>query len=163
MKIFAVLCTLAVLTGCIMVPIPVTVSMGQTSPTEQPLPSTTPAIRAFDQQFAALRAENGLPVLRSNAGLDAVALAHSQEMVAYGFVSHVDRRGQRAQARVRNAGVTKCGIGENVAKGQNSVAEVLSGWMTSSGHRANMLNRNYSSYGIGRVGNTWTLVFALPC
>jgi len=151
--------------GCVpvVVPIPVTVSSGQLAPTEIALAQTAPAIQAFDQQFAAVRAAQGLPALRSNAQLDRVALAHSQDMLANGYLSHEDRNGLRAQGRVRKAGITRCGIGENIAQGQKSVDEVVSAWLASAGHRRNMLNRDYSSYGIGRVGDTWTLVFALPC
>jgi uncharacterized protein YkwD len=84
-------------------------------------------------------------------------------MQAYAYVSHEDRSGQRAQGRVHSAGVTRCGIGENIAQGQKSVDEVIAAWMNSSGHRRNMLNRDYASYGIGRSGDYWTLVFALSC
>lgn len=163
MKKFAMLGVIATLMGCVPIPIPVTVSMGQTSLQELALPMTTPAIRTFDQQFTAVRASQGLGGLRSNAGLDRIALAHSQDMAVNGYISHVDRSGQRAQGRVRKAGVTNCGIGENIAQGQSSVEEVVAAWMASPGHRRNLLNRDYASYGIGRVGDTWTLIFALPC
>jgi uncharacterized protein YkwD len=163
MKIFVMLGLCASLMGCLAVPIPVTVSMGQTSPREIPLPQTAPAIGSFDQQFAAVRAAQGLPALRSNASLDRSALSHSQDMVANNYLAHADRNGNRAQDRVRAARITNCGIGENIAKGQKSVEEVVAAWMASPGHRRNMLNRDYVSYGIGRVGDTWTLVFALPC
>ena len=149
--------------GCVPVPIPVTVSVGQVAPTEIALPTNAPAIRAFDQQFNATRAAQGLAQLRSNAQLDRVALLHSQDMLANGYLSHEDRNGLRAQGRVRQAGITRCGIGENIAKGQKSVEEVIAAWLASPGHRGNMLNGNYASYGIGRAGDTWTLVFALPC
>ena len=159
--------TIAALTvaamGCVPVPIPVTIQAGQVGPTEAPLPTNAPAIRTFDQQFAVTRASAGLPPLRSNAQLDALALAHSRDMAANNYLSHVDLNGQRAQDRARNAGITRCGIGENIAQGQDSVEEVIAAWLDSPGHRRNMLNRNYSSYGIGRAGDTWTLVFALPC
>ena len=163
MKTFYLLPVVATLMGCVPIPIPVTISSGQTSPQESPLPTTVPAIRSFDQQFTALRASQGLQALRSNSSLDRIALVHSQDMAANGYLSHVDRSGQRAQARVRNAGITNCGIGENIAQGQNSVEEVVAAWMASPGHRRNLLNSDYASYGIGRVGDTWTLVFALPC
>lgn len=152
----------ASLMGCF-VPIPVTVSMGQVAPTEVALAVNAPAIQSFDRQFKAVRATQGLSALRSNAGLDAVALAHSKDMLANGYLAHADRSGRRAQGRARAAGVTNCGIGENIAQGQGSVEEVVAAWMASPGHRRNMLNSDYVSYGIGRVGDTWTLVFALSC
>ena len=163
MRILMMMGLCASLMGCIIVPIPVGVSSSSYSPNEAPLPATAPAIQTFDRQFAALRREKGLSPLRSNASLDAVALAHSKDMRAHGYVSHNDRNGQRAQARVRQAGITRCGIGENIAQGQDSVAEVIAAWMESTGHRRNMLKSDYASYGIGRDGDYWTLVFALSC
>jgi uncharacterized protein YkwD len=163
MRLIVMLGLCASLMGCIVVPIPVTVSSGSFRPSEAPLPATAPAIQAFDQQFAAVRAANGLPPLRSNSGLDASALSHSADMQKHSYVAHEDRNGLRAQGRVHRTGVTRCGIGENIAQGQKSVEEVVTAWMNSAGHRRNMLNRDYASYGIGRVGDYWTLVFALPC
>lgn len=160
-RLFASTVVAALMAGC--VPIPIPVSAAQVAATEAPLVRTTPAIASFDRQFAALRTAQGLQPLRSNAGLDAVALAHSRDMAAQGYLAHVNKSGRNAQARVRAAGVTNCGIGENIAQGQDSVEEVVAAWLASPGHRRNMLNRNYESYGIGRQGDTWTLVFALPC
>ena len=39
--------------------------------------------------------------------------------------------------------------GENIAIGQSSAKRVMESWMESSGHRANILNSNYVSIGIG--------------
>lgn len=39
--------------------------------------------------------------------------------------------------------------GENIAYGQDSPAEVMDAWMTSSGHRANILHSGYTNIGIG--------------
>lgn len=163
MRILMMVGLCASLMGCIVVPINVTVSSESFRPSEAPLPATSPAIQKFDSQFAALRREKGLAPLQSNSGLDAVAQSHSADMLAHGYIAHEDRNGQRAQARVRRAGITRCGIGENIAKGQGSVEEVIAAWMTSSGHRRNMLKSDYASYGIGRVEDYWTIVFALSC
>lgn len=163
MRILMFLGFCAALTGCITVPVPASVSSSSFRPSEAPLMVTAPAMDSFDVQFAAARAAQGLPPLSSNAGLDEVATAYSREMYVNGYFSHVDRHGGRAQDRVEKIGVTRCGIGENLAWGQKSVPEVMAGWMTSPTHRRNMLNPDYVSYGIGRVGNTWTLLFAVPC
>jgi uncharacterized protein YkwD len=148
--------------GC--VPVVVPIPMGTTSITVvKALPQTPPAMAQFDQAYANLRAEKGLGPLISNAGLDQLAYAHAFDMVENNYLAHRDLRGRNAQDRARLAGVTQCGIGENVAQGQTSVAEVLQAWMDSPGHRANLLNSDYANYGIGRVNDTWVLVFALPC
>lgn len=40
-------------------------------------------------------------------------------------------------------------LGENIAYGYQSPTEVMTGWMNSEGHRANILNENYTHIGIG--------------
>jgi uncharacterized protein YkwD len=39
-------------------------------------------------------------------------------------------------------------VGENIAMGQNSSAEVVQAWMDSPGHRANILNSGYQRIGV---------------
>jgi len=55
-------------------------------------------------------------------------------------------------------------LGENVAYGYGSVESVMAGWMNSSGHRANILNANFTHVGLGRATAAngtlyWTQVF----
>ena len=40
------------------------------------------------------------------------------------------------------------GVAENIAMGYVSTADVMRGWMSSSGHRSNILNRSYRSIGV---------------
>ena len=54
--------------------------------------------------------------------------------------------------------------GENIAWGQKTPEEVMKGWMNSEGHRANILNKNYTSIGVGYYQNAggvnyWTQIF----
>ena len=51
--------------------------------------------------------------------------------------------------------------GENIAKGQRSASEVVTAWMNSEGHRANILNESYTHIGVGFVqdGYIWTQQF----
>jgi len=58
------------------------------------------------------------------------------------------------------------GGGENIAAGYGSPEEVVTAWMDSSGHRANILNPSYSRVGAGyaycsgtKYGSYWTLQF----
>ena len=50
--------------------------------------------------------------------------------------------------------------GENLASGYNTGSQVMSGWMSSSGHKANILNANYRSVGIACVNGTWVQEFS---
>ena len=54
--------------------------------------------------------------------------------------------------------------GENIAWGQQSPKAVMEGWMNSKGHRANILNPNFTKIGVGyrknAAGRTyWTQLF----
>ena len=46
--------------------------------------------------------------------------------------------------------------GENIAMGQQSADKVMAAWMSSSGHRANILRSSFGSIGVCayKVGNT---------
>ncbi|MBT3155145.1 hypothetical protein HTV45_30445 [Streptomyces sp. CHD11] len=55
-------------------------------------------------------------------------------------------------------------VGENIACGQRSAAEVVEGWMNSPGHRANILKAGFTHIGVGfagggRAGTYWTQLF----
>ena len=39
--------------------------------------------------------------------------------------------------------------GENIAMGQKNPEQVMSSWMNSSGHKANILNSEFGKIGIG--------------
>lgn len=51
-------------------------------------------------------------------------------------------------------------IGENIAMGQTSPAEVVRDWMNSPGHKANILNPDYAYIGIGYCKRHWVQQFA---
>ncbi|GAA0395232.1 hypothetical protein GCM10010357_15280 [Streptomyces luteireticuli] len=66
--------------------------------------------------------------------------------------------------RAAAAGAPYRGIGENLACGRGSPAEVVGGWMNSPGHRANILNSGFTDIGIGlagggRAGTYWMQLF----
>jgi hypothetical protein len=51
-------------------------------------------------------------------------------------------------------------LGENIAGGYSTPADVMNGWMNSSGHRANILSPSFSEIGIGYAkGNNWAQDF----
>jgi len=49
--------------------------------------------------------------------------------------------------------------GENIAHGQTSANEVMTDWMNSPGHRANIMSPNFKQLGVGKVGTYWTQQF----
>jgi uncharacterized protein YkwD/stress response protein SCP2 len=110
------------------------------------------------------RARAGLPRLIADPALTAAAQAHSADMVARAFYAHTAPDGSRPWDRAAAAGSTRRSIGENIACGQRSPADVVEGWMNSPGHRANILRPGFTHIGIGcagggRAGMYWTQLF----
>ncbi|MCG0287891.1 CAP domain-containing protein [Streptomyces sp. PSAA01] len=110
------------------------------------------------------RAAARLAPLAPDPRLTAAAQAHSDDMVARDFYSHTGPQGHQPWDRARAAGAAHRGIGENIACGQRSPAEVVRGWMNSPGHRANILKPDFTHIGVGhatgsRAGTYWTQVF----
>ncbi|WP_393101650.1 CAP domain-containing protein [Streptomyces sp. LN325] len=110
------------------------------------------------------RAGEGLPPLLADTPLTVAAQAHSDDMVARAFYSHTSPDGSRPWDRAAAAGSTRRTIGENIACGQRSAAEVVRGWMDSPGHRANILKPDFTHIGVGlagggEAGTYWTQLF----
>jgi uncharacterized protein YkwD len=116
------------------------------------------------------RTNNGLPALTLQPALTAAALDHSQDMACNGFFSHIGSDGSTSRDRVARQGYGATWVGENIFGGMlSSPSGVVTWWMNSTPHRANILNTNYTSFGVGYVYlNTapyqkyWTVVFAKP-
>jgi uncharacterized protein YkwD/stress response protein SCP2 len=110
------------------------------------------------------RARAGLRPLADDPVLARAAQAHSDDMVARAFYSHTAPDGSEPWDRAAAAGSTRRTIGENIACGQRSPAEVVRGWMDSPGHRANILKPGFTHIGIGfagggSAGTYWTQLF----
>ena len=105
-----------------------------------------------------------------NGTLGDAALSHSRDMAEHRYFSHKGRDGQGAAERALRAGYRWLRIGENIAAGQNSPAEVVAGWLSSPGHCANIMQGGFTEMGAAyainqsRTGERiyWTQVFAAP-
>ena len=62
---------------------------------------------------------------------------------------------------MKSLGISYQSAGENIAKGYRTAEAVVTAWMNSEGHRANILNANYTEIGVGYEadGNYWTQWF----
>ncbi|WP_405623078.1 CAP domain-containing protein [Streptomyces sp. NBC_00076] len=110
------------------------------------------------------RARAGLAPLAADPSLGAAAQAYSADMAARAFYSHTSPEGTQPWDRAAAAGSTRRSIGENIACGQRSPAEVVTGWMNSPGHRANILKPGFTHLGVGfagggPAGTYWTQLF----
>lgn len=105
---------------------------------------------------------NGLSPLASDDRLTAAARGHSQDMSDQDYFSHTSLDGRSPADRITEAGYDPNGIwGENIAYGYTTPELVMNAWMTSSGHRANILSDRFCDLGVGyaAAGHYWTQDF----
>ncbi len=108
--------------------------------------------------------------LTLSASLTRAALAHSRDMAQYGAFDHRGRDGSNPADRVERAGYGAHRIvGENIAAGAMSAAEVTEGWLASPAHCENIMDARFTQIGIAYAatvkpdpGMYWTQDFAAP-
>ncbi|MFI9582518.1 CAP domain-containing protein [Streptomyces sp. NPDC052236] len=131
---------------------------------ERPAPSgSTGSSSAAAAEAAVLslvneeRAKVGCSPVRADAALADLAGNFSADMAARDFFDHTNPDGLTPWDRAAQAGVESLG-GENIARGQADAAAVMTSWMNSDGHRANILNCDYKTLGVGvhlGAGGPW--------
>lgn len=141
-----------------------------TAPVSPPPSGTTaPVVMSGSEldQMAALinqrRASSGLRALTVNGQLNAAATAHAVEMDTKEYFSHTGANGSSVGDRVRAKGYCFRTVSENIATGWRTIPDTYEGWVTSSGHLANILNRTVTEYGLGKSGTNWVMVFGKGC
>jgi uncharacterized protein YkwD len=115
--------------------------------------SLTTAERALLSEMNRVRAGHGLPNLRIDWTLQRAARSHSAAMIRQDFFSH----GAFAQ-RMRASGARGPVFGENLAWGtgsRGSAGAMVSQWLASPAHRANLLRPGFRRIGLGRVVGTF--------
>src|SRR5699024_7945689 len=119
----------------------------------------------FEQKVVELtnkeRSKNGLPALKTDVELSKVAREKSNDMMKNKYFSHDSPTYGSPFDMMKQFGIKYSAAGENIAMGQRTPEEVVKGWMNSDGHRANILNKNFTHIGVGYVenGNYWTQMF----
>jgi uncharacterized protein YkwD len=94
------------------------------------------------------RAKAGLRPLRADPEVVPVARAHSQDMFARSYFSHVSPEGGTLGERLRKQELRYLLAGENLALA-STLARAHQGLMDSPGHRANILRAEFGRVGIG--------------
>jgi len=120
-------------------PVPTPAPAPPPPPPPPPVSSSGDAARLHELHNQA-RAEAGVGPLQRNGCLDAVAQAWAEHLAASGGLAHQDL-----------GAVLDCGggaAGENVASNYSADAAQAS-WMSSGGHRTNILNGTYTQAGFG--------------
>jgi uncharacterized protein YkwD len=111
-----------------------------------------------------------VPPLTLNPVLSGAALTHSQSMARYDEFDHRGHDGSSPATRVQRAGYGSYVIvGENIAAGAMTPAEVTEGWLQSPAHCENIMDGRFAEIGIAYAVNTgsselvyWTQDFAGP-
>ncbi len=129
------------------------------------IPQVDAAVRSFETEVIRLvneqRAQYGLEPLTENWELSRVARYKSQDMADNRYFSHTSPTYGDPFQMIRAFGLSFRAAGENIAYGQRTPQAVVDAWMSSSGHRANILSASYTQIGVGYVadGNYWTQMF----
>jgi uncharacterized protein YkwD len=121
------------------------------------------------------RVKHGLKPFKYSEKLSTIARSHSRDMAEKDYTDHIDKEGLNPSDRAKKAGYNiikkkkggqRIGVGENIhesymQKEENGVItpvlppvdeaakRAVDGWMNSPGHRANILNPDYTFAGIG--------------
>lgn len=134
--------------------------------TDTPSTETPDNNQSYAKQVVSLvnaeRKKAGLSPLTMKENISAAALVRAKETKT--SFSHTRPNGSSFSTALTEQGVKFKGSGENIAWGQKTPKQVMNAWMNSSGHRANILNKNYTSIGVGYYVDSsgtpyWTQLF----
>lgn len=149
---------------------PATTASPSKKTTKAPQKSESPVTVSAEAQAAAEvlelvneeRSKVGCSPLSANSALADLAESFSDDMAARDFFDHTDPDGKTPWDRAAKAGISSLG-GENIARGQADAAAVMEAWMNSPGHKANILNCDFKTLGVGvhfgSGGPWWTQDF----
>jgi uncharacterized YkwD family protein len=148
-------------------PTPASTQTAKPAETQQPAaaPAADASISSIEQQVLTLtnqeRAKEGLKPLATDSALMDSARAKSSDMSNNNYFSHTSPTLGSPFDQMKAKGIQYKAAAENIAMGQRTAAEVVKGWMESPGHRANIMNGNFTHIGIGydAQGHYWTQQF----
>lgn len=95
------------------------------------------------------RSKQGLKALQLDSKLNQVATVKAKDMASNHYFSHDSPTYGTPFDMMHSFNVSYRSAGENIAAGQKTAQEVMNSWMNSAGHRANILNKNYTHLGVG--------------
>lgn len=130
--------------------------IGVPSTPSTPDDSTPDTDNSFTAQVVSLvnqeRAKAGLSPLTVDSSVAAAASARAREIET--SFSHTRPDGSSFSTALTQSGVSYRGAGENIAYGQKTPQDVMNSWMNSQGHRANILNKDFTTIGVGYHQNS---------
>lgn len=134
------------------------------------IPQRDPNALSMEEQVIELtnreRTQRGLPALTPNWQLSRVARYKAEDLHNNNYFSHYSPVYGSPFDMMNSFNIHFTTAGENIAMGQRTPESVVSSWMNSAGHRANILNRGFSEIGVGyfNSGGTpyWVQMFIHP-
>ena len=102
------------------------------------------------------------PPLHWDDRLETAARMHTDDMVRHGHFDHVGTDGSEPGDRARRAGYGWRRVGENIARHQSSVGEVVADWLDSAGHCQQLMDPRFIEMGAVEREGYWTQVFGAP-
>ncbi|MBU3147006.1 CAP domain-containing protein, partial [Clostridium sp. CF012] len=124
-----------------------------TKATTTPTASTSTANSKLEKEVVTLvnqeRSKQGLAPLTDNVKLSNVARTKSEDMIAKNYFDHTSPTYGSPFDMMKQFGITYKAAGENIAMGQQTASSVMTSWMNSPGHKANILSKNFTDIGVG--------------
>jgi uncharacterized protein YkwD len=109
------------------------------------------------------------PPLALNEQLLKAATGHARELARRDLISHQSADGSSEADRATRAGYSWTFVGENVAAGQNTPAEVVASWLNSPGHCGNIMDADFTQMAVAyvvdprqKLGIYWVQMFGRP-
>lgn len=130
--------------------------------------ATSSANMSYEKQVVQLvnveRQKVGLSALTLDSSISNVARTKSKDMASNNYFAHQSPTYGSAGDMLKQFGVNYSAWGENIASGQRTPEAVVSAWMHSEGHKANILSSNFTKIGVGYAVNSngtpyWTQMF----
>lgn len=164
--ILSILMTVILLTATVVIPVDAAAHDHQSGDASAYGTEMTIAVRGkcdYAMAFEVLdivnaeRKKAGLGTLAMDKTMLECAMQRAAECAVY--YSHTRPNGESCFTVIKE----HMGAGENIAAGYFTAAEVMSDWMNSDGHRANILTASYQSMGVGvfKIGDYyyWCQIF----
>ncbi|MBR5416722.1 MAG: hypothetical protein IK109_01675 [Clostridiales bacterium] len=131
-------------------PVPATPTPVPATPT--PVPTADPT-SAYAQEVLDLvnaeRAKEGIAPLTLDSSLNAAARVRAKEITT--TWGHTRPNGNKCTTAITDQGLSFSAASENISAGRWSAQDVVNGWMSSDGHRKNIMNPAYTKMGLGSV------------
>jgi uncharacterized protein YkwD len=138
---------------------------------QQCAPAPPPLVEVYGVQDPVVASVNwhralaGIRGVTVDSRLTSAAQSHANDMANRRRLTHTGSDGSNGGTRIWRYGYGAWTWAENIAAGQTTPEQVMSAWMASAGHRANILNGRMVNIGVAAARGSngvmyWTMVLA---